>query len=279
MSRKTTSFSQLYDYFSRGDATGYRLAWNLRHPLDREKVLAQFYQNARNLKSRQRGNVLYHEIISLKLRSDIALDRQLRALHDLSLKYVQERGPRLLGFGRLHVTKGHIHIHLMLSANELNQERRFRLSKTRYAECQLRCEQYLQQVYPDLETETIYGKERNRIRVKSGEVEFMRRTGKVTRKERLRARLIVLFQNYGEGDLEHRMKEEGFILYRRGAFWGIEHEEKRYRFKTLKLEKEWEAARTKKRSAKSPREQDLKDFYRQIEDDLDSPEYDNQYKP
>lgn len=158
LSRKSTSFAQLFDYMNRAAQKGDAFTWNL-HGQNRAQILEGFYQNASQLRSHALGNVLYHEIISLKHSSSVSLERQQKALYDLAHKYLSSRGQELLGYGRIHIEKGHLHMHVMLSANALNASKRHRLTKSDFRRIQQQCEQYVQQAYPDLEQSSVYNKE------------------------------------------------------------------------------------------------------------------------
>jgi REP element-mobilizing transposase RayT len=157
MSRKSTSFAQLFDYMNRAQNKGDALSWNI-HGMSRSQMLQSFYDNAALLRSHAKGNILYHEIISLKHCPSVSIERQQKALYDLAHKYLASRGKDLLGYGRIHVEKGHIHMHLMLSSNELSKSKRHRLSKEAFRVIQQQCELYIQQTYPELEQQTIYTK-------------------------------------------------------------------------------------------------------------------------
>ena len=141
MSRKTASFAQLYDYISRKTDTIERICWNLGGAPPRVKVLERFYENARHLPERKNGNILYHEIVSLKRSARTSVDKQRKALLALSHEYLSRRAPQQLAFGRIHIERGHIHCHLMISSNALGQRRRVRLQKRELVEIQREMEQ------------------------------------------------------------------------------------------------------------------------------------------
>ena len=158
LSRKSASFGQLFDYMNRATLKGDALTWNL-HGQNRSQILEDFYQNASQLRSHALGNSLYHEILSLKHCPSVSLERQQKALYDLANKYLSSRGKDLLGYGRIHIEKGHLHMHVMLSANSLNSSKRHRLTKAEFQKIQQQCELYIQQAYPDLAQPSVYAKE------------------------------------------------------------------------------------------------------------------------
>ena len=137
MSRKEASFSQLYDYISNGQSKGdekYNQYYNT-FSFDRNGVINEFNTNSSLLNKRKNGNYLYHEIISLKSSESLSKDRQKEILNDVVEKYIQERANNCLVFGGLHDEKEHnLHYHLMISANEINKNTRYRLNKKQFSD-------------------------------------------------------------------------------------------------------------------------------------------------
>lgn len=237
--RKTASFRQLYRYINRDQTIPYSVLWNLNthNPYNQKKILEQFYDNAQLLSKGKRRNFLYHEIISMNLASGVALDHQMQALRDLALKYVQGRGQNLLAYGRMHLEGKNLHIHLMLSANELENTRRHYLSKSSFESLKKQCEQYLQQRYPELKQPVIFCKEVTEKPNKSRqrEYEYTRRTGKKTKKQVVKEILSDLLEQKRNCSLQDLLKDHGFTLYQRGKHFGIIYEGTKYRIATLGL--------------------------------------------
>ena len=282
MSRKNASFARLYDYMHRDD--GSFVSWNLRHPLNRGQVLEQFHRNAELLRKNARCNVFYHEIVSLQYRRDVPLDRQMKALHDLTNKYLSMRGTRLIGYGRMHLEQGHLHMHLMLSANELNQEKRHWLTKADFREIQQQCERYLHQNYPDLKQPVIYLDGKEKISTRQREYEYTRRTGKPSRKQQVRDRLAAVLAMEYSGSLAAYLEAYGFDLYQRGKHVGVIYQGTKYRIKTLGLQQELEQARSvvpkpepttnqKESTDLGKQIRKLEKYYRSIDHDLENPNH------
>jgi len=292
MSRKKVSFAQLYDYINSHDEVPYFVSWNLnlQNHMDRERVLNQFYQNARLLQYRKNGNALYHEIISFKYTPGVPLNRQMKALHDVTVKYLQARGNHLLSYGRMHMSQGHLHFHVMLSSNELYQSKRHRLSTHEFNQIRVQCERYLQQNYPELKQPTIYDREQtpNPTQAKNREYEFKKRTGKQTKKEQMREHLLELLLNVPNQDVEQWLRLHGFEPYKRGQTFGVTYNGKRYRFTTLGIQEEFLKARnqepeptpvyqqapdSKEKTQQQKWEQELEDYYREVEQEMDDPDF------
>ena len=88
----------------------------------------------------------------------------------------------------------------------------------------------------------------------------------------LRERLDAIINRCQSGELEIVLKAEGFELYKRGSAWGVRHNGKRYRLKTLGLDEAFQRKLSVQFPRRSSREQSLEDFYREVEIDLDGPE-------
>lgn len=118
MSRKTPSFSQLVDYIDNDVSRTEYYTYNL-YNMDKVSIKREFYENSRHVKLRKNGVYLYHEIISLSKDEKVSLGKQAEILTDLTQKYVEERSPEALVFGKIHFDKENVHFHLLISANEV----------------------------------------------------------------------------------------------------------------------------------------------------------------
>jgi hypothetical protein len=239
LSRKTASFRQLYNYINRDQTIPYSILWNLNthNPYHQKKILEQFYENSALLAKGKRRNFLYHDIISVTLQSDVPMDHQMQALRDIALKYIQGRGSNLLAYGRMHLEGKNLHIHLMLSANELEQEKRHYLSKSAFADVQKQCEQYMQQRYPELKQPVIFCKERTEKpnKTRQREYEYSKRTGKKTKKQQVKEMLADLLEQERSQPLKSYLNDHDFELYQRGKHIGVIYDGTKYRLGTLGL--------------------------------------------
>lgn len=157
MRRKQAQISQLLGYIDKSAVDDWPIYWNV---LETPKIesganpLTQvFQQQLQKLQARRGGNQIYHEIISLKKHPQISLPKLKRMLYYLLMRYLDERAPQQLGYGRLHVESHHIHLHLVLSANALYQKRPVRLSRERFREIQQNLTLEMQELFPELELE------------------------------------------------------------------------------------------------------------------------------
>ena len=133
LGRKDKSFSQLYDYMKKGTAFE-DLDLTFSHNIfskERDEILREFDSNAQFLKARKNGNYFYHDILSIS-RKENSLNKkyQKEALLDLTNTYIKNRATDCLVYGFIHDEKdNNLHIHLMISANEYQKTKRFRLEK------------------------------------------------------------------------------------------------------------------------------------------------------
>ena len=91
MSRKSKSFSQLYDYLTR-DTSSFTFSRNTySNSKDKKEFVNEFYTNARHLR-KARGKVfMYHEVLSLE-ENNLSLERQKEILLDMSeITYTKEQ--------------------------------------------------------------------------------------------------------------------------------------------------------------------------------------------
>ena len=261
MSRKVPSFAQLLSYIEREPG---QEEFCIRHNLmarDMERIRTEFERNGTLLRKRKNGVYLYHEIISITRAKGLSAKEQKDRLYQIAQNYIAARCPDNLVFGGLHQDKDHsYHMHLMISANRAGQQNRLRLSKGQFREIQVQLEAHVLENFPELEQTLAIGKVSDR-RLKKGEVELERRTGKRPKREEVLERVQnafdlsqdrdSFFEALGRNDLE---------LYVRGKNLGVvDHESgKNHRLKTLnpelaeQIEKrmnEVETARSKKSPA------------------------------
>ena len=125
-------FGKLIRYMNRGieEENGKAVLW---HNFYGQEGMAEaelhnvFSQNASYLKEHKRGNVLYHEILSFSseyLDRDTRFDELERMVTDIGHEYLRNRAPKQLAYGVIHRETDHLHLHLMISANEVERRNR-----------------------------------------------------------------------------------------------------------------------------------------------------------
>lgn len=239
MSRKVPSFGQLLEYIDRDVG---QEAYSIRHNLAGRKpqsIRTEFERNSELLRKRKNGNYLFHEIISITRAKGLSPEQQKSRLQEIAQEYVNARCPDNLVYGGLHQDKDHsYHMHLMISANRVGNEKRQQLSKHQFRQIQVKLEEHVLQHYPELEQKLAIGKRSDRGRTK-GEAELERRTKSRPKREEILERLQTAFDASRDRDsLMDALGHHNLELYVRGKTLGvIDHETgKKHRLKTLDLE-------------------------------------------
>ena len=240
LSRATKSFEALYKYLTRDDDSLLNTHNLYSSPYDKEALIKEFLENASYLKRARGKNYLYHEIISLN-KNNLSSDVQQKILTDLCSKYLSLRASEHLAFTALHKDKEHVHIHLMISSNELEGQKRVRLSKKDFSNIQKELELYVNSAYPQLGNTSHYQKGKSLDKSKNSQQQREQRTVKPTKKECVQALLKELFEQSKNKELfKNHMAIVGIEFYTRGSTIGVIFEGKKYRLKTLGLLKEYE---------------------------------------
>lgn len=260
MSRKEPSFGQLAAYMS--DEKSDR-DFDLHHNVfarDPRDIAAEFEANARLLGKRRGGNYLFHEILSIDTRA-CGQDREVKEkLRRLALKFIEERCPRSKVYGALHRDHaGHLHYHLMISANEMGDRKRQRLTPSQFNAKKRALEQYARDQYPELKQERVMDitrEERDQRRAERAEMaqsreaqEMTKRGARLSKKEQLAQDLRSAMAYAGsQAEFERLIGEKGFAFYTRGKTVGVRAIEgeggkksRAHRFATLGIAQEYEA--------------------------------------
>jgi len=268
MSRKAPTFKQLIKYMEK--ERGHRaIIHNLycSKSAEQEEIIKQFEENAQHLPKRKNGNYLYHEVLTLENKHDLDSKKLSNLLTELGEMYLEERASNQLAFAYIHTdTKNH-HIHFCISANELESEKRKRLSKAKFSQIQKKLENHILENHPELNQSEIYNKSlpQEQMKTSSREQEYKKRTGKLSKKEELKNKLHGIFEQANSiEELNKLLAENGFKLYQRGQTVGVINLEtnRKHRLKTLGILPHYEA--TKSRFTAEP-EQEKSDLDRIIE--------------
>lgn len=238
MSRKSKSFSQLYDYLMREDSFCFIKNF---YSKEKKKLIKEFMRNSDFLENSRGKNYLYHELLSLE-KNNLSLEKQKEILLDLTNKYLDLRAQNHLSFAVLHTDKDHFHVHLMISANEIEGEKRIRLSKKDFHNIQKNLEYYKNQRYKELNKSEHYQESKTFEKTKQKEQEIKHRRNTKTIKEQIRQDLEQVFKTArSKTYLDNHLNNQNYEIYTRGKQTGVIYENKKYRFKTLGLDKEYES--------------------------------------
>ena len=244
MARKQPSFGQLIAYMNKdSDQTGDTLfSRNLyANSMNSNAVEREFLKNHKLLAKHSNRNSLYHELITLEQNPKLSHKNANQILKDLAEKYLAERSPDNIVFGRIHHNRAHPHIHLMISSNAVRSNKRTRIGRARFSQIQVNVENYKIHKYPNLDQHRTYQSHSTSEvpKLSNREAEQILRTGKLSAKQKLAQTMRTAFsQTQSMDELSAKLKAEGFRLYKRGKHMGLEPigEGRRIRLKTLGLE-------------------------------------------
>lgn len=252
MSRKAPTFTQLYDYIVRDDDNDIR--YNFTHncfATNRADILDEFYANADHLKKRKGSNFLYHEILSVTRSKQLTEDEQKDLLRDITQQYIHARAKDCLVFAGLHDEKDNqLHYHLIISANKVGEKKRYYHSKQGFDVIKIRLEEYVLERYPELEQAKLISKsktkDKNNQTTKSAhankrEGEYVRRTGKPSKKQQAADRLKAIFA--ASESIQHytqQLQDENIQSYMRGKTMGFVVDGRKHRIHTLGIAEEFD---------------------------------------
>lgn len=267
--RAVNAFRALAAYMNRGidEEEGKAILWHNfpgGEEMSEEELVAEFEANARRLRERKNGNVLYHEILSFSAGHSLDRERLARDIADVGQEYLRQRAPEQLAYGVIHLDTDHIHLHLMVSANRVRSADRVRLSKAEFADIQRETERYLLAKYPALAQTRIYDRDASeraqaraeRVKTRAHEQAMKLRTGAASRKDTLKMRLHHLFvRARSVSELHQLAEQEGLRFYQRGKTVGVIELDaagnpKKHRLATLGVDVHY--ARTVERFARHP---------------------------
>jgi hypothetical protein len=255
MSRSSSSFNQLLDYLDK-EKTLDRHSWNMyadRH--NNDDLENEFMRNAEHIKEARGRVYMYHEVLSLE-KNDLSLSRQREIIFDLANEYVKQRADNHLVYGAIHNDTKNIHIHLIISSNKVNANKRFRLSKNELAQIQSNVQEYKNSKFKELSRTNYYQNTKDPSKSKQAEQEIKHSRKKQTIKEQVNENLRTIFKkSFSKEQFNSAMKQRGYEFYEKGNTRGIKVNGKSYRFKTLGLEQSYQNTlnrfeRTKSREQK-----------------------------
>jgi hypothetical protein len=236
----------LKDYFANKDYLE-RFTWNMyADRFNDEELKNEFLENSKHLKGARGKNYLYHEIISLP-HNELSDEKIKDILHNLASEYLSKRANNHLAFGVLHNDTKHPHIHLVFSSNEINGNKRVRLTKDEFSQIQQYMEEYKNTHFKELE-QTHHYKQNTKEQ-------------KLSKKQQIKNDLQGIFsKSLSKTALENALKNKGYEIKKRGAITRVIFENKPYRLKTLGLESEYNStlSRVEKSQSRKDKRQEFK---------------------
>lgn len=246
LKRKTASFSQLLHYINKGRVENDNFYF--KHNVYSNKphtIVREFIENSNYLKRRKNGNVLYHEIFSIKYQAGYTKEELRKILLNTTEQYIKARAGNCLVYAVVHEQHNQIHMHLMISANEIGSSKPYYFSKAEFNKIIELTRDYAYNKYPKLEREEkVHKKPRAKSKTIDNEVQYKKRTGKKSDRELMKEKLQSILNNSKTPQAFIKtLEDEKIRIYKRGKTFGFLDETtgKKYRLKTLELEREFEA--------------------------------------
>jgi len=201
------SFQQLYDYITRDDGCDQRFSFTQNFILDdRASILKEFARNAEFIPRRKNGNYLYHEILSFTRSTQLSEQQQLEIIRNIAMQYSQTRAKNCLVFGGVHTDKDNqLHVHLMVSANQLEQSKKHSLSTSAFDQIKRNAEARVLEKYPEMEQERLINQSVDEKIAKRSQAEhaYQKRTGKKSDKQ-IFTELVEEIMNQSNSDDEFK---------------------------------------------------------------------------
>jgi len=259
MSRQNMSFNQLVDYIDKEQSID-SFSWNL-YSHDKQDIIREFEENAQHLKQ-SRGKVyLYHEVLSLQT-NDLSQQEQVKIIRDLTELYILKRADNHLVYGKVHNDTDNIHIHLIISSNKINDNKRVRLAKQEFNNIRQFVEVYKNKKYEkQLEPTLNYQQENTKVKEKRAEQEIKNKRKKQTKKEFVfECVQDSLNSSLSKEAFETSLKNKGLSFYQNGNTIGVTFENKNYRLKTLGLLENYQKVlnKYKKKEQRKAKRQEFK---------------------
>ncbi len=115
---------------------------------DPNGIAKEFRENDFHRKKRKGGLALHHIVLSFSPFDSDSLTHEV--LHDLVTKFIELRGNEGLYFGRLHSSKDHVHVHILMSANKYRSAQSMRMSRNEFQELKQDIETYQLEKFPEI---------------------------------------------------------------------------------------------------------------------------------
>ena len=256
--RKDTNFHQLIDYLHRQDGAeqdSFTYLHNLPGIVsdDVQGMVTAFVANNQYRKKRKNGVGQYHEVMSFHPEDTAVLQKYPEIVEDLAQVYLELRAPDALGIARVHTDKDHVHLHFMISPNEIGTSKSIRLTKKQFQALRRTIEEYQLMHYPELSQSYVQsretGEQRKQRKQTSPQEQSARRTHTLHQMKKRGAMQnhfdkkeigstvkAMLWEAKGMTVEEFKSQIESYgaeVYYYRGRLQGVKYNDRKYRFSRL----------------------------------------------
>ncbi|MCU0435373.1 MAG: relaxase/mobilization nuclease domain-containing protein [Bacteroidia bacterium] len=188
------------------------------------------------LRTRKNSVYLNHEIISFHRDDSDALT--LPKLESLVREYIQLRNPNGCYVAVPHFDRFHVHVHICSSAVQYRTGESMRMSRGEFALLKKNIQDFQQKEFPELSRSVVrHGRKADGV-TSDKEVQYMRRTGKLSKRYEVREVVQECKRRAGTQDEFYALlKVKGIETYVRGGkVYGVIYSGRRYRFTNLGIE-------------------------------------------
>jgi hypothetical protein len=208
---------------------------------------------------------MYHEILSLKAEDGVNQERRREAIRIIALEYLKHRAEKNIAFGGLHEDhEGHIHYHLMISANAIGSSKKTRLSKAEFAQLKANTEAFVLTNYPELKQSLVMGRADDYRSTTSDKETQVKKRGRQSKVEQISEAVgSILRLSATLEEFQKALARVGLEYYIRSNTAGVidQGDGTKYRFNRLGLEEELLTLR--ERSERQARQEVKKEEKRQ----------------
>lgn len=198
---------------------------------DEVNILKAFQENDAYRKERANGNALYHEIISFHPKDSTFLLEHPEILEDITRAYLELRAPKALAYACPHLDKAHLHLHIMISGNEMESEQTIRIGKEEFEAVKIAIQEYQLEHYPELENSYVLSRD--------GKQSNLEQPSEVVQQLKVSLQDAISKANSME-ELTKLLESKSLSLYQyNNVYQGLMHESIKYQF-TFLFEKESE---------------------------------------
>ena len=224
---RANHFTTLLNYINKGvEGLNTPIFHNLKSATDDRSLIAEeFAQNAGYSPKRKNGVLCYHEVLSFQG------SHPAEKLENIAQEYLRLRAPNALAYAKLHRDTDNPHIHFCISANQIKQKAKNRMSRAEFERVKTTLREYVKVRYPEIlpvqpQKTVLNNQKKLRPKHPPGQ----------TIKSDLSEKILQSFEStQTPTDALKLLAGSGIEMYQRGreAFYGVVYRGKKYRLSTL----------------------------------------------
>jgi hypothetical protein len=186
----------------------------------------RLYKRSDNIK-------LNHTILSFSNKDVEHISKDL--LIDISKKFIELRGNNNVYLASSHHDNEHIHLHILMSSTKYMTGESNRISKKEFHELKLSLDAYQKQKFPELIHSLPEHGKRSKVQSPTIEYSIQNDNTKLSQKQQISEKIAEIYSEANSRqEFLSQLKFEGLeAYYRGGSLYGVEDQDRHFRFKTL----------------------------------------------